>query len=164
MLLQVLLRVIFDCDIRLRSCNLIGVRFSIAIFTQTFLWLRYLRKLFLNCDLWLQFLRKRFFDCDLWLQSLCNLANVLACNFRLRSSRELFFLDAPCLDAVSSGLSFAFGRFCFGSFFRTMRGRTQLFRTLSLLEAVYAVSFGLFTRFWAVCAVSFGLCCIFQTV
>ena len=70
----------------------------------------------------------------------------------------------------------SFGRCLFRSFFRVqtlsfleflfraMRERTQLFRTPSISEAVYAVSVGLFTYFWTVYTVSFGLRCLFRTV
>ena len=43
-----------------------------------------------------------------------------------------------------------------------MREQARHFLTLSLSEAFYTVSFGLFTRFRTVYAVSFVLCCLFH--
>ena len=137
MILHVLLRAIFYCDLRLRS----------------------LRRANFNCDLCaiLQSLRRAIFDCDL-----CGArSSILIFGCKLFFGRSLvvkFSLDVARSDAVSFGLSFAFGRCLFRTFFWTMRGyelvaypRKRLFRTPSLLDAVSFFGRGSFR------------CCLFCT-
>ena len=147
MLLYVVLRAIFDRDIWLQylwraifDCDL---RAILTILSVCNFWLRSSRKLFFDCNLWLRYSRKLLFNCN--LRVILRSVQQAILDWDLRTNfRPNFSSHADCLDTVSFGISFAFGRCLFQSFFRTMPNLLLTFERISfgrrLFQRLFLIS------------------------